>query len=380
MCNELVSVIVPVYNGEKYLLETINALLKSTYSNLEILLINDGSKDNSLNICELLSSQDKRIKVYSQNNQGIVAARNKGLELASGKYICFCDQDDIVFPETYEKMYIAIKNNKVDCCICSTGKYINGEYIEFETYNNEMLDRNTILTKIIGPILFDGYSLSNIGLDFKNESRVSGCIWKCMISREVINNNGIRFKRFVNFEDDLLFLFDILCKCEKVVTLQYIGYYWRINSESETYRWKYIEDFYAKNMNYYLYLNKILSDFRISENIIFEFKKCFFCKVYVDLIDNECSPLNRKDMKERIVFLRDSIYTNSFDEIIDGRHKIEWGLLKRKIILMLINYKQIRCACCFNIMYRNIKKVAVGYKFWSAFEKKIRYMLRNKSK
>ena len=91
---DLVSIIVPVYNAEKYLKECIECLINQTYKNIEIICINDGSKDNSLEILEEYSKKDNRVKVYSQENKGEAATRNRGLELATGKYITSVDSDD----------------------------------------------------------------------------------------------------------------------------------------------------------------------------------------------------------------------------------------------------------------------------------------------
>ena len=95
---ELVSVIVPVYNVEKYLPECLDSILASTYSNLEIILVDDGSPDNSPQICDEYTLKDSRIKVIHQENQGLVAARNIGLASATGTYIGFVDSDDVVSP------------------------------------------------------------------------------------------------------------------------------------------------------------------------------------------------------------------------------------------------------------------------------------------
>ena len=101
---ELISVIIPVYNVEQYLAECIDSVLASTYSNLEIILVDDGSPDNSPAICDAYAAKDKRIKVIHQSNGGLCTARNAGLRIATGTYIAFVDSDDIVSPFLYEKM------------------------------------------------------------------------------------------------------------------------------------------------------------------------------------------------------------------------------------------------------------------------------------
>ena len=94
--NHLISVIIPVYNTEKYLSECVNSVLAQTYNKFELILIDDGSKDNSGDICDWYAAQDNRIRVIHQTNSGVSNARNKGINEANGIYIAFIDSDDIV--------------------------------------------------------------------------------------------------------------------------------------------------------------------------------------------------------------------------------------------------------------------------------------------
>ena len=100
-----VSVIVPVYNGEKYLTQCLDSIINQTLEDIEIISINDGSEDNSLSILERYASMDNRIKIISTENRGLGAARNSGLELATGEYVAFVDADDWIDKETYEQLY-----------------------------------------------------------------------------------------------------------------------------------------------------------------------------------------------------------------------------------------------------------------------------------
>ena len=115
---ELVSVILPVYNGEKYLKESIDSILASTYQNLEIILVDDGSADKSGSICDEYAQKDKRIKVIHQENKGVVYARNCGLSLSHGTYISFIDADDFISPVFYEEMVSAMETEHADVVVC----------------------------------------------------------------------------------------------------------------------------------------------------------------------------------------------------------------------------------------------------------------------
>ncbi|WP_232473650.1 glycosyltransferase family 2 protein [Brachyspira murdochii] len=116
--NPLISIIIPVYNGEKYIKRALDSLINQTYKNIEILCINDGSEDDSLEIIKYISKNDSRIKVFSQENSGPAKSRNKGLENAAGEYIMFCDTDDYYEYNMCELMLQSMLEKNVDIVMC----------------------------------------------------------------------------------------------------------------------------------------------------------------------------------------------------------------------------------------------------------------------
>lgn len=134
----LISVIVPIYNMEQYLKRCVESILKQTYKNLEIILVDDGSTDSSPKMCDEYTKVDERIKVYHKENGGLSDAKNFGLKKATGEYVGFVDSDDWIEEEMYETMYSELKETKSNIVIC--GRYI--EYEGGETkkwYNNNKL-------------------------------------------------------------------------------------------------------------------------------------------------------------------------------------------------------------------------------------------------
>jgi len=117
--NELISIIVPIYNVEIYLEKCLNSIINQTYKNIEILLINDGSSDNSLRICKKYQKKDKRIVLINKKNGGLSSARNAGIDKASGNYLLFIDSDDYIEIDMIEKLYNNIKSNNADISICN---------------------------------------------------------------------------------------------------------------------------------------------------------------------------------------------------------------------------------------------------------------------
>ena len=118
---EKVSIIVPIYNAEKYLEECISSITNQTYKNLQIILVNDGSKDKSWELCKKIKDTDNRISIATQSNSGVSVARNRGLELADGEWIMFVDPDDILDKKIVEDLLANI-SSKID--IVASGCYV----------------------------------------------------------------------------------------------------------------------------------------------------------------------------------------------------------------------------------------------------------------
>lgn len=118
MRTPLISVIIPVYNVEKHLHRCLDSVIAQTYQNLEIICVDDGSVDESGKICDQYAVRDARIKVIHQENQGLSAARNRGLDAADGEYIAFVDRDDYILEDMYKKMLDMLLNYNVDLCVC----------------------------------------------------------------------------------------------------------------------------------------------------------------------------------------------------------------------------------------------------------------------
>lgn len=146
MENELISVIVPIYNMEKYLNKCVDSILNQTYSNMEILLIDDGSTDLSPKICDEYMKTDSRIKVFHKKNGGLSDAKNFGIKKASGKYVAFVDSDDWIENNMYENMYYKLKDTKSNIVVC--GRYIeyeNGEKKEWYNKNEIIMNKEQSL-------------------------------------------------------------------------------------------------------------------------------------------------------------------------------------------------------------------------------------------
>ena len=121
--NDKITVVVPIYNTEKYLRRCIDSIVKQSYRNIEIILVNDGSIDNSLDICKQYKKNDDRIIIISKENGGLSSARNAGIKIATGKYICFVDSDDYISDFFIEILYVGLENGKYKISQCAVQQF-----------------------------------------------------------------------------------------------------------------------------------------------------------------------------------------------------------------------------------------------------------------
>ena len=148
----MISIIVPVYKVEKFLSKCIESLINQSYKDIEIILVDDGSPDNSGKICDDYALQDQRIHVIHQENKGVSAARNAGLSKAKGEYIGFCDPDDFCEVDMYESMLQAMENQQVDLVACGYNYYSEEYQLDesriYEIRESELMNRERIYEKL----------------------------------------------------------------------------------------------------------------------------------------------------------------------------------------------------------------------------------------
>lgn len=189
MSNAHISVIIPIYNAEKYLKKCLNAISNQTLRDIEIICINDGSNDSSAEILSNYSLRDKRFIIINQPNLGPAAARNSGLEIASGDYIMFCDSDDWYEPEMCKTMYSTILMQKTDFCICDC--YIFKDSPDYDRGNENYHYLN-----------ISGF----INLTQKNKLNIKVMLWNKIFKRDLIKRYAINFPE-KRFHDDDAFIY-----------------------------------------------------------------------------------------------------------------------------------------------------------------------------
>ena len=214
--NELISIIVPVFNVEKYLERCVDSLLNQTYKELEIILVDDCSTDNSPVLCDELAKRDERIKViHKQNNEGAGCARNTGLDIASGDYIMFLDSDDYLDLKTCCSVKAALEDNNADiCCFLCANIYSNQVVKNNPFESMQVFEGEEIPSKLLASCIApkENSTKNEIGLGLSANMGI--------YKARQINENNIRFyseREYLN--EDVLFKIELFKSAEKIVVL-----------------------------------------------------------------------------------------------------------------------------------------------------------------
>ncbi len=316
----MISVIVPVYNVAEYLNKCLDTLVNQTYSNLEIIIVNDGSTDNSYEICKEYADKYENVILIQQENAGLAAARQAGLEVATGEYIGFVDSDDWLELNMYEEFSKVIEESSPDIIFCNVYRDEDKKekrYLDDGYYNREELER------YIFPRLLAGYN------ENKEETTLRWCNWLRVYKKSLIDENNITFDKRFRRCQDLPFTFETTIRAK---SYYYLGssylYHNRMNFES-------LSKGYTKNMWGLIkplveYLWNVVNSYEE-----YDFSKQMKIRTLLfafDCADNEIKPNNKKKLKEKIKTIREIMASpemSTWIEDVDtsGFSKINKGYL-----------------------------------------------------
>jgi glycosyltransferase len=204
-----ISVIVPVYNTEKYLRRCVDSILAQTYTDFELLLIDDGSTDGSPAICDEYAALDSRVRVFHKPNGGVSSARNLGLDHARGEWITFCDADDYVYPEWLQNYDI---ESVTDADLINQGAKSNADIFR---------DANPV-----SELSFSFYGPPSEFIEESTQNGLFGYLWIKCFRNDIIKERQIRFDTGVKFQEDELFITEFLKSAKVVSSVDKIGYYY----------------------------------------------------------------------------------------------------------------------------------------------------------
>lgn len=331
--DKLFTIVIPVYNGEKYLRGMLDSLIKVQFPMMELLLIDDGSTDSSASMIAEYVQQDSRIHYFYEKNRGIVEARNHGLRLAKGKYVCFFDQDDLVNLDVYVDLLEKMQSENAQVGICNTGRYVRGNKSDYEKIREAVYRDSEVRRGLLYPLLFRGYAC-----DFADERNyLYGTVWKCIFDRDFLVRNHIQFKRFVSYEDDWIFVTTALTKADIVVSVGKVGYYWSLNDSSESHTGKYIDNICEKMKQLDEYVSAYLYE-TMGEEEWTLYQKVKDADHLMEYLTNEWN--GRKGVKAV-----KCIWEN---QMSSGRYLLPKAGIRKKIVLHAMNGLGIKAAYFLN--------------------------------
>ena len=295
---ELISIIIPVYNAEAYIENCITSMLNQTYDNFELILINDGSKDKSLSMCLKYAEQDDRIKVYDKPNGGASSARNLGLKHVKGRYIVFADIDDFASRNYLENLYAAAKEGNYDIVQCN-----------YEIVNNQYQEE-----KYVG---FDKNDVREITkAQALNNRLYKVTLWGKIYSSKLFEN--FQFKEGIIYEDDASY-YIFIDRANKIAVLDETLYYYYMSNNSV------MRNNNEINMDFIEIYNERINYFKKRNNIeLLEGTYNRYCLVlmlaYSSCIDSNKNKSNTNRLldiyKENYIKIKKSKYVSVKDKVM----------------------------------------------------------------
>lgn len=229
---DTISVIIPVYNAELTLDRCIQSVVSQTYKNLEIILINDGSKDRSFEICSNWVKKDSRVKFFNQMNCGVSCARNLGLDKAAGEYVAFVDADDWLALDMYEKLINKISVEKADTVFCH---YFNVD----ENHKEIAIDNDNGLKLLVENKEYKYFFV-------KGSNYVIGSVWRCLFKKNLLND--LYFNENIRIGEDCEFLLRYFARTSHNVCVDEKLYYYRCSTINENRNKYFDQSWYIKTL------------------------------------------------------------------------------------------------------------------------------------
>ncbi|HHW45908.1 MAG TPA: glycosyltransferase family 2 protein [Clostridiales bacterium] len=327
----IITVVLPVYNAEKYLEECVDSVINQTFKDIEILLINDGSTDSSADLCDRLAAKDSRIKVYHRPNSGPSITRNLGIDVAAGEYICFIDSDDYLDPPALEFMYNSITLHNADMVMC-------GFYHDVEQ-NGTVVYSSTVCTE--NKIIFSHEEILDVLIELKSKHLIDSCCNK-LYRLSTIRDSGVRMPEGELFEDTE-FNFRLLPFLKKIVISDKCFYHYRQRDFSIT------KSFQPLKIDYltarYNTIYQYISSFENIRKELVEFNNFYYIKsVFSCFIDLFFPSSDFPTFNSRREFILKKINSNTFSKAANnckGNNK------KDNLIIFLAKSKNVLLIYCF---------------------------------
>lgn len=314
----MISVIVPVYNGEKLLKTCIDSILKNIEKDDEVIIVNDGSTDNTPKICSLFAEQDNRIQVIQQENSGVSRARNSGIKAAKGEWILFVDADDTLISGVSREL------KQVDNTTDFVAFGMNGK----EERNVIQLNRDELLPEVLGDKDSVGFKMN--------------AVWSKAYRRTLLAENHISFDEKIFHGEDMIFNVDVALACSHAYIFNKMIYRNTVNFESATH--KYQENSLMNEEAFIIELNKRL-DVNHNKKIRNRLDYMIVNGIWIVCGQNICNEQNKISFSDRKALLRNLVEKEPYKTVIssidpaviDKNRRALIALLKRKRYAIIIH-------------------------------------------
>ena len=337
-----VSIIIPIYNFEKYLERSVGVARNQTLKNIEIILVDDESPDNCPQMCDRFKEEDDRIKVVHKKNGGLGLARNSGLDIATGEYVFFLDSDDYIDLDTLEVMYNAAVANDVDFVRVDNyrengdGTILNKNYVP--PMREGLYDQKELREELLFPQF-------GMGPKENGDKYVSCSVWRNLYKKDIIDKSNLRFvSERVMISEDIPFNLDFMIRAEKAYVINRKFYHYIVNENSLTQSYK--ADRFDKELELYNGLKERLNSYGVYDKCEMRMNRFLMTRarksIRRELIGNPNKTEAKKNVK-RILGKPDlRNILNTYDcSGLPGKYKLVFWAMKYKIVdaLWLIRYK-----------------------------------------
>ena len=321
MTKAKISIIIPVWNSEKFLKKCIESILIQTYTNFELILIDDGSTDDSHNICDAYSVKDERIIVVHQMNKGAAIARNNGLAIAKGDYVTFIDADDYIIADYLEKLYnVLITEDNVNLAVLN--------YYEVNS-KNELIKHALDSSKLTG----------NIQYDYDKLQSILWAPWGKLYKLDIIQEHHIIFPPDLLIAEDQIFNFRYIYYVNKYAFIDIYGYYYNQDNE-----YSLIKDITKKKMEDD-FIRLLFAKYFLQKRMIIHknkiFMNCIIGHIALFFRQKECSQINYKEFYKMLTKLSALVIDMDYNGL-KIKNRIVLCCIKKHISLMLYIYYSIK--------------------------------------
>lgn len=324
---DLITIVVPVYNVEKYISDCLDSLISQTYKNIEIILVDDGSTDMSGAICDRYTTLDARIKVIHKQNEGLGFARNTGLEVAQGKFVTFIDSDDMADADLVEKLVNGLYEENCDTCIGGFKRISENGTVSFEEkYDKIVYEGKDVYDKLFARML---------GSAPDRHDAVRMSVWNVMYSMDVIRKHKIEFpSERIFISEDIIWDSEYYKYAKKASVISSTAYNYRITPGSLTQKYK--PDMLEKICVLYKELYNRFLDDKIK---IARLQRQFFVNLRACIKQERFSVSNKSNMEIRTAIkeiVNNHVVHNVSEEYLQVIHQ---G--KQKLFVWIVRYKRV---------------------------------------